>query len=154
LYLETTVFNYFFDKERKGHADTVHIFEAIGRGEYEAYTSTYVTFELERCHEPKRTNMLALIEKFGITILLTDDEVARMARIYVREGVVPVRYRLDGAHIAIATVHSLDGILSFNLQHINNDKTKELTASVNAREKYRGLFIATPGEVLRNEKPN
>ena len=154
LYLETTVFNYYFDEERKGHEDTVRIFEAIGRGEYEAYTSMYVTFELKKCHEPKRTNMLALIEKFGITILLTDDEVARMARIYVREGVVPVRYRLDGAHIAIATVHSLDGILSFNLQHINNDKTKELTASINVREKYRGLFIAAPGEVLRNEKTN
>ena len=46
VYLETTMFNYFFDTDRDGHADTVRMFEAIGKGEYEGYTSEYVTFEL------------------------------------------------------------------------------------------------------------
>jgi len=34
VYLETTMFNYFFDSERDGHRDTIRMFEAIGRGEY------------------------------------------------------------------------------------------------------------------------
>ena len=35
LYLETTVFNYYFDVNREGHCDTVKLFEAIGTGLYE-----------------------------------------------------------------------------------------------------------------------
>ena len=30
LYLETTVFNYYFDIDREGHYDTIKLFEAIG----------------------------------------------------------------------------------------------------------------------------
>jgi len=39
LYLETTMFNYYFDSERDGHSATVKLFEAIGAGEYVGYTS-------------------------------------------------------------------------------------------------------------------
>jgi len=30
IYLETTMFNYYFDTERDSHADTVRMFEAMG----------------------------------------------------------------------------------------------------------------------------
>jgi len=59
---------------------------------------------------------------------------------------------LDGTHIAIATFHNLDCILSFNFQHINKLKTKEMTALVNLREGYKGITICTPMEVLENEE--
>ena len=152
LYLETTVFNYFFDQERDGHEDTVRIFEAIGRGEYEAYTSRYVTIELEQAPEPKRTNMLALIERYGIILQETDDETVRMTKLYLHESALPAKCVLDSAHIAIATVNNLDCILSFNFQHINRLKTKRLTADINVREKYKSIIITTPKEVLDDEK--
>ncbi|GHV39024.1 hypothetical protein AGMMS49546_10380 [Spirochaetia bacterium] len=46
LYLETTIFNYYFDADRNMHPASIALFEAIGRGEYEGYTSTYVIQEL------------------------------------------------------------------------------------------------------------
>jgi len=64
LYLETTVFNYFFDVERPGHEDVVRLFEVIKAGEIRAYTSRYFTDELERAQEPKKSKMLSLIEAF------------------------------------------------------------------------------------------
>jgi hypothetical protein len=57
-YLETTTFNYFFDEARDGHIVTVAFFEAVRRGEIEAYTSQYVIGELQAAAEPKRSNML------------------------------------------------------------------------------------------------
>jgi predicted nucleic acid-binding protein len=39
IYLETTVFNYYFEKERDAHADTVMLFEEIKAGKYRAFTS-------------------------------------------------------------------------------------------------------------------
>ena len=38
LYLETTVFNFYFDEDRPGHEDVLRLFEAIKAGEFEAYT--------------------------------------------------------------------------------------------------------------------
>jgi len=74
------MFNYYFDTDRDGHADTVRMFEAIGNGEYEGYTSQYATIELQKAEEPKKSNMLALIEKYGIILLDTDDEAIRLAK--------------------------------------------------------------------------
>ena len=152
LYLETTMFNYFFDAERDGHADTVRLFEEIGKGKYEGYTSEYVTLELQKAGDPKRSDMLALIEKYGITLLDFEDEAIRLANLYVENKIIPSKYLLDGAHIGISSFHNLDCVLSFNFQHINKLKTKEMTALVNLREGYKGIIICTPMEVLENEE--
>jgi len=39
IYLETTLFNYYFEKERDAHVDTVKLFEEIKAGKYQAFTS-------------------------------------------------------------------------------------------------------------------
>ena len=46
VYLETTLFNHYFDTDRVDHADTVRMFDAIGRGEYVGYTSEYATVQV------------------------------------------------------------------------------------------------------------
>ena len=38
LYLETTVFNYYFDEDRTGHEDVLKLFEAIEFGKFEVYS--------------------------------------------------------------------------------------------------------------------
>jgi predicted nucleic acid-binding protein len=148
LYLETTMFNYYFDADRDGHDDTVRLFEAVGAGEYEGYTSEYATIELRDASEPKQSYMLELISKYKITVFDIDDESDRLADMYVQSGIIPLKYRLDGAHIATASIHGLDCILSFNFQHINKLKTKHMTTLVNLKEGYKGIIICTPMEVL------
>ena len=152
MYLETTIFNYYFDKERDGHADTVKLFGAIGNKEYEAYTSGYTVIELEDSHEPKRGKMLSLIDEYHVTVLGITSESSRMADIYIANGIIPAKFRNDSAHIAIASVHGLDCILSYNFQHINKLKTKILTERVNRAEGYNGIVICTSKEVLDDEE--
>lgn len=148
LYLETTVFNYYFDIEREYHEDTVRLFEAIRVGEYEAFTSEYVAIELRNAPEPKRSKMLTLIDKYCITVFGFDTESTRLTNIYVQDGVIPERFRFDAAHIAMATIHGLDCVVSFNFQHINRLKTKNMTAFINLNEGYKPLTICTPMEVF------
>jgi predicted nucleic acid-binding protein len=152
LYLETTVFNYYFDEDRDGHDDTVRLFEAIGRGEFEVFTSDYVTAELEQAPEPKRSNMIALIDEYNITVLPTEAEAERLADLYVDSKIIPSRNLYDATHIGIASFHNLDCILSFNFKHINRSKTKVMTAQINFREGYKSIIILTPEEVLENEE--
>ena len=147
IYLETTMFNHYFDVDREAHADTARVFQEIKLGRYEAYTSFYVIVELDKAGEPKRSNMFALISEYNITVLEDTEESRYLADIYVSEGIIPVKYRFDGLHIAIATVYDLDYIFSLNFQHINKVKTKLMTGSINVREGYKSVIIASPMEV-------
>ena len=148
LYLETTTFNWYFD-ERKGHEDVVRLFEAIRAGQFVGYTSRYVTDELEKAAEPKRSAMLDLIEHHGLTLLEHDDDVLRLAKRYIAEGIIPSSHLYDSIHIAIASMHELDAIVSYNFHHINRDKTRNLTSLVNSAEGYTPIAICTAEEVLK-----
>jgi hypothetical protein len=124
------------------------LFEAISAGKYEAYTSEYAMIELRKAKEPKRRNMLALSEKFGIMMLDINTESERITDLYIQNSVIPFKYRVDASHIAIATIHEMDCVLSFNYKHINKLKTKRLTEIINLNEGYKGVTICTPMEVL------
>ena len=151
VYLETTVFNHYFDTDREAHVATVKLFKEIQAGKYEAYTSAYVVEELENAQEPKRSNMLALIGEYGVEVLVVESEAERLAEIYINEGVIPVRFIYDGLHIAIATINDLEYIFSLNFKHINKLKTKTMTSIINLREGYRPVTIASPMEVEDDE---
>lgn len=153
LYIETTVFNYFYD-ERKGHDDVVELFEAIKAGVFKAYTSSYVVDELKRAQEPKRTNMLNLIEDYGIIILDFDDKAEQLAKKYIEAGIIPSSHFYDSVHVAIASVHELVNIISYNFHHINREKTKFLTAAINREEGYNQTAIYTAEEVLKYGRNN
>jgi predicted nucleic acid-binding protein len=148
LYLETTIFNYYFDEDRDGHDATVRLFEEIKTGKYEAYTSEYTLIELRDAKEPKRSDMLSLIQKCAIPVFDIEDEAGRLADIYVQNNMIPEPYRFDGAHIASASIHGLDCILSFNFKHINKLKTKRMSELINLNEGYKGIIICTPMEVF------
>ena len=151
VYLETTLFNFYFDEDRDAHADTVKLFEEIADGKYDAYTSTYVTDELENAPEKKRDKMMGLITEYNIAVLAPADEAVKMADIYVAEGIIPQKYRTDGLHIAIATVNDLDIIVSMNFKHIVKRKTILATGKINNLNGYRAIEIYSPMEVVDDE---
>ena len=66
IYLETTVFNYYFDEDRDAHPDTVTLFEECAARKFEPYTSLYVIDELENAPKEKRDKMISLIERYAI----------------------------------------------------------------------------------------
>jgi predicted nucleic acid-binding protein len=142
------VFNYYFDVDRDFHQDTVDLFDAINNNKCEAFTSEYVIMELRNAKEPKRSRMLSLIDKHNAQVFDINAESVRLANVYVQKGVIPERFRLDAIHIAIASVHNLDFVISFNFKHINKIKTKNMTALINIEEGYKPVMICTPMEVL------
>lgn len=61
IYLETTMFNFYLDKDKDAHPDTVKLFSEIKAGKYEAYTSRTVIEEIEKTIGDKREKMLNVI---------------------------------------------------------------------------------------------
>ncbi len=137
--------------EREGHDDVVRLFEAIRAGAYEGYASTLVTDELKRAPEPKRGDMLALVDKYSIHLLKPSSTVMDLAKLYISNGIIPSSHLLDSAHIAMASVTKLDCVVSYNFHHINRKKTRNLTAVINQDNGYNAVIICTAGEVLDNE---
>ncbi|MDR1732145.1 MAG: PIN domain-containing protein [Synergistaceae bacterium] len=151
VYLETTVFNYYFDENRLGHAETVRLFEAIRNGAMEAYTSIYALYEITNAPPDKQRKMLRLIENDEIRVVQNTDEVNRLVDSYIRNGLLSENHRLDCSHIAIASVYGLDCVLSFNFKHINKIRTKKFINLMNLKEGYKEIFICTPMEVLEDD---
>lgn len=153
IYLETSIFNFVFaDDTPDKQLDTLKLFEEIGQGKYEPYTSDYVLGELRDEPEPKQSWMVALIEKYNVTVLFADDEVKHLASLYVSEGIIPAKYLTDATHIAVTTIHDLDLIVSYNFQHIVKRKTVTMTEVVNLREGYKRVGIFSPTEVIENDE--
>lgn len=148
LYLETTVFNYYFD-ERKGHEDVVKLFEAIRAGKLMGYTSRYVTDEIKRAQEPKRTKMLSLIKDYGIIMLEPSSKAEDLASEYIDYGIIPKSHFYDSVHIATASINGIEVIVSYNFHHINREKTRMQTFIVNKARGYYPVDICTAEEVLK-----
>ncbi|MDR0197723.1 MAG: PIN domain-containing protein [Oscillospiraceae bacterium] len=152
VYLETTLFNYYFDEEREAHADTVAFFEECAKGKFEPYTSLYVISELEEAPSEKRDKMIALTERYNITVLPADDETDKLARRYVAEGALARGSLADASHIASAAVNGLDMIVSLNFRHIVKVKTAKMTGAINILLGYKAIEINSPMEVIDDEK--
>ena len=149
IYLETTVFNFYFaDDSQDKREDTLRLFEEIRQGKYEPYTSDIVVGELLKTAGQKRDGMVALIEEYDVTVLPADEETRRLAAVYVAEGVIPEKYATDALHIASTTVNNLDYIVSYNFQHIVKLKTATMTEIINMREHYKRIGIYSPTEVV------
>ena len=151
IYLETTMFNYYFDVEREAHADTVKLFDEISVGMYQAYTSVYTMRELMKAPEERARKMINIISEYGITVLEATEEVDELARVYQQQGIVPPGSTVDAQHIAVATVNDLDMIISLNFKHIVRKKTVTLTGLVNTNLGYKPIEIHSPMEVVDRE---
>ena len=153
IYLETTIFNFKFSEDSPDKkADVMKLFDEISEGKYLAYTSNYVLQELLRAEEPKRSDMIGLIDKYKMRLLEADEIAERLADEYVEAGIIPQKYKTDGIHIAMATINDLDIIVSYNFQHIVKLKTIIGTESINLREGYKRIGIYSPTEVIENEE--
>jgi hypothetical protein len=88
IYLETTLFNFYVDEDRGfAHESTIVLFNEIAEGKYEAFTSRFVISELNNAPKAKREKMLNLILEYDIPILETNDEVVRIADLYINEKI-------------------------------------------------------------------
>jgi predicted nucleic acid-binding protein len=152
VYIETTLFNYYFDTDRDAHPDTVTLFEECAEGKFEPFTSLYVIDELEDAPKEKRDKMISLVERYNIMVLAASDEVDNLARRYIAEGALPKGSLTDASHIAVASVNALDMIISLNFRHIVKKKTIKLTGAINTLLGYRSTEINTPMEVIDDEK--
>jgi len=156
VYIETTLFNFYFAQTRGQYygkavrycRETRLFFEAVRAGKFEPYTSDYVVAELENArNDEHRIEMLQLIAGYGVKVLPRDRQARWLANLYVEAGAITEKYKSDALHIACATINGLDFIVSLNFEHIVKGKAARITAMVNDAEGFESVGIYEPGEV-------
>jgi hypothetical protein len=84
-------------------------------------------------------------------LLKVDEESRALAERLIAEGAMPTSAEPDALHVAIATVHGVDYLLTWNCRHIDNAALRPLLRSVCAAAGYRCPEICTPLELLAEE---
>jgi hypothetical protein len=89
----------------------------------------------------------------NIPQLAIDEAIRQFAARLIADGGVPSEAQADALHIATASVHTLDYLLTWNCRHINNAAAKPVIRSICAVVGYSYPEICTPLELLSEEEP-
>jgi hypothetical protein len=66
---------------------------------------------------------------------------------YLLLGAIPESARADALHVAVAVVHEVEAVISWNLRHLVRLRTRRAVNAVNALRGYRPVEILTPPEL-------
>ncbi|MFM8393724.1 MAG: type II toxin-antitoxin system VapC family toxin [Acidobacteriota bacterium] len=118
IYLETSVIGAYLDKGESFRRDlTIRWWEHELRN-YRPYVSPLVVRELERTREPYRRSYLALIQ--DLSQVEITEEAAILADGYLARGIFQRKFIGDALHVALASFHKIDNIVTWNFGHLAN----------------------------------
>ena len=119
------------------------------KSKYELFTSELVLAEAaagDPSAAQKRIDKLN-----GIPYLNVSDEAKVLAARLIADGGMPAHAEADALHVATASVHAIDYLLTWNCRHIDNATTKPVVRSICAVAGYACPEICTPLELLSEE---
>lgn len=148
-YLDTTIFNFAFaegDAEKK--EITLKLFKDLPLIAEGIYISDEVIREISRADEPRKSQLEGLLREINPLLLEVNIKTEELAERYIKEGIIPVRYRSDALHIAVAVVNEIEAIVSWNFEHIVKLKTRVMVNGVNRLLGYHEIEICSPEEVV------
>lgn len=93
---------------------------------------------------------LALLQ--GIRVLPVTESAAGLARTLVASGLVPAVASPDAVHIALASVHHIDFLVTWNFKHIANPHIRERMRTAINDSGFRMPVMCSPEELLNDDE--
>jgi len=113
-------------------------------------TSSVVLEELERMPDPlRREAALALVRP--LEQLDYTEEVAEVVAVYLRHRLMPREAIGDADHLALASFHACDILVTWNCRHLANANKTAHIRRVNALLGLRTPLLVTPLELLEKD---
>jgi len=147
VYIDTSVVGGLFDDEFQYWTELFFI--EVHQANYKIAVSDILLRELKSAPGNVR-NYLDQIHNDQIVTISLNEDAELLADHYLEERIVGLKSLVDCQHIATATTHNIDILVSWNFKHIVNLDKIRLYNSVNLREGYRTIEIRTPRELLHN----
>ena len=122
---------------------------------HDCFVSSVVIDEINRTEDAaQRERLLKVVQQYRLPMLAIEprDEVISLADSYRERGVIPAGKIDDSMHVALATVHQMDALISWNFRHMANLNKERRIAAVNESLGYLyPLRVTTPLEVMGRE---
>lgn len=84
----------------------------------------------------------------GFPVLEVTDEVRELAGLYFAQLQIPEKARGDTYHLALATYHGMDFLVSWNFGHILAASVRTIVQDINGSRGIRTPMICTPEELM------
>lgn len=149
-YVETSIPSFFHEQRTApdvvARRDWTRLWWADAPTKYELVVSPAVIGELSLGIPERSAERLTLIK--DLPLLTIEDEIAEIVDIYIQQKVMPADPSGDALHLAIASFHKCDFLVTWNCRHIANANKFGHIRRVNTS---LGLFIpalVTPLQLL------
>ena len=142
LYIETSVIGAYLDNGDPFRRDITIRWWEHELAEYDVYSSMLVQRELERIAEPHRSGYLNLIRPLKYLDLA--EEVAILAEGYIERGIFHRKFIADAIHVALASFHKIDYLVTWNFGHIANVRKQARLKLFNTTAGFFSPVIITP----------
>jgi hypothetical protein len=150
-YIETTVVSYLVARPSRdlivaGHqAITVEWWEKQ-LPKLSAFVSPVVLDEAGAGDSEMTQRRMAALETMGVLELT--QQVRSLAEAYFAAIGMPDAARADALHLALATAHGMDYLVTWNCRHIANGNVRRIVRQVNADRGIETPVICTPEELM------
>ena len=151
VYLETTIVSYLASKPSRdlitaAHQQITHDWWDKRLADFDVYISQFVLDEAGAGDAEAAAKRLASLAAFPL--LDATPEALNLAKALVERGAIPPRKATDAAHIAVATVHRIQFLLTWNCAHLANAEILAQVQVICAQLGYAAPIVCTPEELF------
>ena len=153
VYFETTFISYLValpsrDLIVAAHQQVTNDWWKNQRKKYECYISEIVIDESSAGDENEIQKRLKIIDE--LKLLELTKEVNELTKTILKSGVIPPKAVRDAAHIAVATFHEVDYLLTWNCTHIANAHILKRIEKICILSGFQMPTICTPENLLED----
>lgn len=120
------------------------------RHEYELFTSELTVVEASAGNPEAAARRVQAIA--DLPELHIDEEARQLAELLIKKGGLPASAKADALHVAVAAVHRIDYLLTWNCRHIDNASNKPIIREICVAAGYVCPEICTPMELMPEDE--
>jgi predicted nucleic acid-binding protein len=153
LYIETSILGYLTARSTKNlilaaNIEVTKDWWEYRRSAFTMYISQAVLNEVAQGDIEIAVQRMELLR--GVPLLELNQAVRDLASQFLTRSNLPPKADIDAIHIAAATVHGLDYLLTWNCKHIANAQIQRKLAEISFDCGYELPILCTPYELLGN----
>lgn len=151
VYIETSIIGYLTIRPNNNlilmaNSEATREWWDTRRNHFDIYISEVVLDEVARGDIELANRRLEILQDFPL--LTVNESVQNLAAQFLAKSNLPPKAANDALHIAVATVYSLDYLLTWNCRHIANAQIQKKLLQISNDAGYELPTICTPYELM------
>ncbi len=151
IYIETSVVSYYVSKPSRdiivlAHQQITSEWWPKAVKRFDVYISEVVVEEAAAGNKESAEQRLNKLK--GFPYLELTERVEKVAQIYMEKLSIPKKALRDAAHLAVASVHNIDYLVTWNCVHLANGEIIKKLLKINEKLSIKTPVICTPEELM------